>query len=518
MTAAPSHWPVKEPLLAVDEIQGDVLAGLGKRFETLVFLASGRLSQFKRWLRDLVPQITTTAEVLAAKRVPRSRRPGNDRRVSPIVWINLAFSWQSLRRLAADHDLFTDRAFREGLARRSALLGDPQEDISEGSPRRWLVGGPGNEADAVLIVAGDDRRTVGRVVADLEHRLRNAGGGHVLFVETGARFSGRVAGNEHFGFRDEVSQPGVRGLVSAIPPKPLTPRYDASDPAHGKPGEILVWPGEFVFGYPGQNSQGSLCVPGPDPLHRSAPSWARHGSFLVVRRLRQNVYAFHRFVNESARRLAIPPALLAAQLIGRWTSGVSLVRSAADGGNQRPNERLLDSFVYQGSCEVVEGDRRRPLPADAAGTRCPVSAHIRRMHPRDIRSREGNTFPNPSDTQTHRLLRRGIPYGRSSRSTPEAPIEDCIDRGLLFLCYQTSIENQFEFVVRRWANEPNFPEPLSGHDPIIGQNSRSLCRQRTFRVASGGGCTLTTALEWVVPTGGGYFFSPSVGALWMLCS
>jgi Dyp-type peroxidase family len=501
--------PVEEPLLAVDEIQGDILAGLGRRVEALIFFVSGQRSLCKKWLRGLVPRIATTAEVLATR--PRGH---GGRRAPHGVWINVSFSWQALLRLCADADRFTDPAFREGLARRANLLGDPVEESSEGHPQQWRVGGPGREADGVLLVAGDDRRAVRRAAAELEQSLWSTGGGRVLFIETGARLAGRGAGNEHFGFRDEVSQPGVRGLLPGIPPQPLTPRHSPNDLDHGKPGQILVWPGEFVFGYPGQDPRGTLRSPGPDLLSDACPPWARHGSFLVVRRLRQDVYAFHRFVRDSARRLGIPPARLAAQLIGRWPSGSSLV-SAAEGGSAPAEEMLLDAFVYHGSDPQAGGD---VLAADPAGIRCPISAHVRRMHPRDIRSREGNTFPNPSDTQTHRLLRRGIPYGQPSRSSPEVPVEDGVDRGLLFLCYQTSIEEQFEFVVRRWANEPNFPEPLSGHDPLIGQNPRSERRKRTFRVAAGDDGTLTTDLEWVVPTGGGYFFAPSITALRLLSS
>ena len=43
------------------------------------------------------------------------------------------------------------------------------------------------------------------------------------------------------------------------------------------------------------------------------------------------------------------------------------------------------------------------------------------------------------------------------------------ERGLMFICYGATIEDQFEFLTRRWVNstmQPNF----GGHDPIIGQS------------------------------------------------
>jgi len=139
---------------------------------------------------------------------------------------------------------------------------------------------------------------------------------------------------------------------------------------------------------------------------------------------------------------------------------------------------------------------------------CPVSAHIRKMNPRGITSEIGNLLPNPADSQRHRLLRRGFAYGPPSPSTPYRPVEDGLDRGLVFLSYQTSIDEQFEFVVRRWANEPNFPEQVSGYDPIIGQNNRNATRRRWFQLGEGEAGRISTTLEWVLPTGGGYYFAP----------
>ena len=88
----------------------------------------------------------------------------------------------------------------------------------------------------------------------------------------------------------------------------------------------------------------------------------------------------------------------------------------------------------------------------------------------------------------HRLLRRGITFGPRSVSTPEAPVDDGVERGLLFLAYMTSIKYQFEFVMKSWANHQDFRAAGVGADALL----------------SG---------DWIEPTGGGYFFAPSKSAL-----
>jgi deferrochelatase/peroxidase EfeB len=154
-----------------------------------------------------------------------------------------------------------------------------------------------------------------------------------------------------------------------------------------------------------------------------------------------------------------------------------------------------------------------PPPNDPTGQQLPFAGHIRKAYPRNDTS---PTIPNlkESTTQTHRLLRRGIPFGVQSRSTPLLPIDDDIDRGLLFLAYQVSIVDQFEFVTRAWVNNPNFKENGTGFDPIIGQNGDDPSRVRTFQLNLPGETQpISTDQEWVVPTGGGYFFAPSIAGL-----
>jgi len=119
----------------------------------------------------------------------------------------------------------------------------------------------------------------------------------------------------------------------------------------------------------------------------------------------------------------------------------------------------------------------------------------------------------------------------------------------MFLAYQTSIENQFEFVTQHMVNNPDFKEPRGpaatnppsalpkvdeqggGYDPIIGQNNSDPNRIREFTITipaprnptdpakakayrvSTKNANTGKGIEWVIPTGGGYFFAPSIDAL-----
>ena len=103
----------------------------------------------------------------------------------------------------------------------------------------------------------------------------------------------------------------------------------------------------------------------------------------------------------------------------------------------------------------------------------------------------------------------------------------------MFAAYQTSIVEQFEFVQPTWANNPEFKDKsrdgklVSGHDPIIGQTNNGSGRgpngSRERRVVvtveiDGKAKTqeLVLPADWVIPTGGGYFFASSIDALCLL--
>jgi hypothetical protein len=123
----------------------------------------------------------------------------------------------------------------------------------------------------------------------------------VLLSERGDTLPGQLAGHEHFGFKDGISQPGIRGARSTVSGDEITPRYLAADDPHaalfGKPGQPLVWPGQFLLGEPRQDPQDPKV---PAPASTAFPQWARLGSYVVVRRLAQDVVGFWDWMGSAA--------------------------------------------------------------------------------------------------------------------------------------------------------------------------------------------------------------------------
>ena len=59
----------EEPLLRLKNIQGNVVAGFNKDFQTLLFLRIEDVPSFKAWLADFTPRVATAVEVLAFNRL-----------------------------------------------------------------------------------------------------------------------------------------------------------------------------------------------------------------------------------------------------------------------------------------------------------------------------------------------------------------------------------------------------------------------------------------------------------------
>jgi Dyp-type peroxidase family len=509
---------------ARDDIQGNVIPGFNKDHQHFLFFRIRSTRPAKAWLRDMAPAISTLDDVLAFVRIHRSLRhrfgesePGLLR----ATWVNIAFSHAAIGRLVdkSAADAFGDRSFRQGLAARSGYLGDPTSPDSPGHPSRWVVGGHDNAADILVIAAADDPH-------DLEDAVRLVKGGaethelELLFEQRGDTLPEPLRGHEHFGFKDGISQVAVRGKVSAAPGDYIAPRYfspaDSRARMFAKPGQVLVWPGQFLLGEPRQDPDDLIAPAAPAT---NFPSWARRGSYLVVRRLRQDVPAFWDFVTSTAAKVGLTPEHFAAMLVGRWPSGAPLMRgpsaddAALAGDTWANNHFIFDDDTRPSDLRPIPGypgDSAAQGRADVLGKICPHFAHIRKANPRDTATDLGK----PSDTLIRHILRRGIPFGSPlagvANPAPEVVGEE---RGLMFVSYAGTIEDQFEFLTRRWANSPVQPN-LGGHDPIVGQRDQRGDRTRFIDFPSAGGTLrLETDNEWVMPSGGGYFFAPPIGAI-----
>jgi Dyp-type peroxidase family len=499
-----------EPVLRTKEIQADIIPGFKNDHRHFVFFRLGDPDSARSWLSSLSSYISTAAEVqpinlrFSALRLSLLRDP-EDRGV---LWMNVAISAAGLRKLVGQKDVeqFEDAAFKVGLADRSALLGDPP-NLDE-----WKVGGSNNPVDLVLILAGNDAGRLEEAAQQVRTEAEKAG---CVFaaLEKGSVREGDNAGHEHFGFKDGISMPAVRGLKSDasgdyfVPRTiPAGPEFDSYRIDFAAPGQPLVWPGHFLFGYGRQAYQDPRSYnPKSQP---QGPAWATDGSFLVFRRLSQDVAGFQSLIQTLSGYLSplypqsdFNPDRLGALLVGRWKSGTPVIRSPLqDIGITGDADNY---FSYAASPPApLPGDQFPVNPPDTNGLACPLAAHIRKVNPRDQATDLGvaaNTVPKS-------ILRRGIPFGTSY--DPTDPVGANRDRGLLFVCFQSSITDQFEFLMQRWVNSRNKPLNGAGEDPILGMTGKD--RSFIFRIDADKTQEVSTLAGFIKPTGGEYFFCPSV--------
>jgi Dyp-type peroxidase family len=451
-----------------NELQGNVLAAFNKDHAAFLLLAFGDGDRAREWIAEVEPQIAGSASVESfnARFSARRRELGADPADLSAEWLGLGFTFAGLkavstspRRLAREvREQFP--AFCEGAVRRAPGLGD----TGPSAPAGWAFGGPGTPAvHAVLTAVADRKAELDARVRELRRTLKR----HdieIVYEQLGATLPGRRAGHEHFGFKDGISQPGVRGFHPRDPQHP--------DRRRGHPDEHLIAPGEFVLGY--EDEAGSFVW---------RPEWMLDGSFQVFRRLEQDVAGFREQIQQGAD--FDPPVdadVLAAKVLGRWPSGVPLVRAPdADPGAE-------SSLV---------ASNRFDFRDDPDGVVTPRFSHIRKSWPRDSA---------PGGPRSHRIVRRGIPFGAPYEPGGGRGHGARAHRGLVFVCFCASLEQQFEFVQRRWVMDAEFPKRGDGPDPVLGNGGTNALH--------GHGATKKLRFKpFVTTTGAVYAFSPSRWAL-----
>jgi Dyp-type peroxidase family len=450
--------------LDFDDIQGNILAGFNKDHQSFLFVGlPPERERAQAWLDALVPDVATHTQVASFN---VRYKYAKDRSTLSSLWLNVAFTADGLAKFGFP-ELASDpsTAFAQGLARRADIVGH----VGTNAPDNWIpyFCDP-SPIDAVLILAGDIESEVR--VASLRYAadIVAAGGSVVAKVDGDARAD--APGHDHFGFKDGVSQPGIRGVTS--------PHLD--DPREGMPGQYLIAPGEFVLGLPRERRD-----PADSADQRPIPDWARSGSFLVFERLVQDVEHFRAEVARVAVESGTSEELVGAKLIGRHASGcpLELIRGLGDLGQTQRDVGATNPVVL----DPAHVNDFEYLPHDAAGTYVPEAAHIRAAYPR------GDGTKCAHSTRARRMLRRGIAFGSSfeTHARPGSPGHASSERGLLFVSYQASLEEQFEYVQRALSDR--------GHAPAGNGCDAGLSHPSLF--------------SFVNMTGGAYFFAPSPRAL-----
>jgi Dyp-type peroxidase family len=493
-----------EPLFPSDDIQADILLGLLKNEERLLFFTIDDPAAFKTFAGGL--GITSVTECLAQRDLIDKRAAEGITSPIPAPGLNVAFTFSGLEKLGVDGLTGAQgiEPFRDGMAQRTAkgkLTDPPAQD--------WRILGPQRPVDGVFVVTGSTDAEIANTIA-LQLAPVPGNGWEIVCEEHGRVRPDPVRGHEHFGFADGVSQPGVRGLVA--PGRPLMGSDNPLDGDQGQPGQDLLWPGLFLFGYPEQNAHAAKFDVKGDVRTPPVP-FMENGAYLVFRRLAQRVPEFDLHVKSRAAMTgdgsdAASAELLGAQMVGRWKSGAAIINApTADDPRIADGTQLVNDFEFDG---------------DREGLVCPWAAHVRKAYPRnDVR---GNLTPTDDETdaaeaftQAHRMMRRGIAYGPelteaealAGRSDP------ALSRGLLFKCYVTSLEDQFEFVQEQWVNAPSFSQPGAGVDPIIGQSATEPAPFLGAAPVSGDASKKPQLSfeSFVEMQGGEFFFAPAISAL-----
>jgi Dyp-type peroxidase family len=492
---------VSEPELAADDIQGHILPGFSGADLYVLALETTDPGALRNVLRVVAPHVSSLADGFdvrsARKLFLMNAGPAPD---DPLR-AALALTRRGLD-LLGHVERGVDRAFDVGMS--GVSTGDakrpqrPDGSAEPGHPAHWLVGGPAHPFD-LLVVLGVVNDVRGRVL-ELAERIKSVPNLSVVYEEFGEDLP---ESREHFGFADGISQPGVYGYFERQGAKQLvTTRYGVPSKNgldFGKPGQPLVWPGRFIVGAPLAEGVAAPVV---------SPLW-KNGSFLVFRRLQQDVAAFRADTDAMAQQLSasVPDVdgdLVRRFIVGRRPNGQPLMRT----GTEADSLLAINYFNYQSAVPELTlstGEKINGGLKDVGGRVCPVWAHVRKVNPRDGQN------DLPEETHNLQMLRRGIPFGPAFDAAD--PASGQVSRGLLFLAYQRDIAEQFEKLNSHWMNQFEVPA-FGGHDLLVGLALDDAGHLGPKRADWPGSPEMLRAERpWVVPTGGAYLFAPSRSVL-----
>lgn len=411
-------------------IQGNILNHHGRDHSALLFFRHGGTAADRRNYIKAAGEWVTSALTQWLQARDKYRAPTED-------FIGFALTKDGIQK--AGCRMPADKAFAEGMFDRKGKLLDKEweettlagNDLIHGV---WILGNAKRDLLEALV----------QRIADLDAQVK------IVAREDGVVLRNRQGDAvEPFGYRDGVSMP------------------------------------EF-FEEDGGPNDGLVNLPLDNVLiNDNAEEYG--GSYLVFRKLRQDVEGFRQFERDLAVLLEnanLDPIDAGRFIVGRNRGGVPLAPLNA---RALTTKRLdLNDFNFT---------------EDPKGSRCPFHAHIRKAHPRSLMGKLDRK--HDSDVQTQ-FVRRGVVFGRAGETVldPLAPVPS--DTGLLFLAYMSDIREQFEFMQSTWMSHHENPgTPPSQPDPLLygGRENMPEWRWQQFTLK---------LKELVATAGGAYFFAPPI--------
>jgi deferrochelatase/peroxidase EfeB len=429
-------------------VQGLVVSMYRRRVVRHLLFRFGERAGARTFLRRLLPHITMADAPLDT---------------APDPFINVGITYQGLQALDAESAVLNSlsSSFREGPdPRRLGDAAGSQSAVENWWERQFRT----EDIHCIVHLHVQSGEACEAASAHVDELAREGGLTALIPRTDGTVLDARSLGGGklHFGYTDGITHPDIGWDDETRASEQIDFR-------------------EFLLGYTSgaQNSTGLL----------------RDGAYGAFRWIYQDVATFNRFLRTEGPRLfpdrtpADAQELLAAKMMGRWRDGTPLVLSPED-----PSSTMTRSndFGYEHD--------------DPNGHRCPFSAHIRVVNPRDQR-----LDAVVAAEEVPSVVRRGMPYG----PILEGSEDDGRDRGIMGIFVCSDLRRQL-YTLTGWIQRNDF-------SPVYDPNRRvqdALVANRAvpgvvthFTIPREGGSATVTLPDFIHTKGTAFLLYPSKAAL-----
>lgn len=468
----------------LEDLQGNILKSHGRDYSVHIFVEFKSPKAAKEWIKHFAESVTSARKQWQESDSYRK----TNRKESGEPFVNFLLSAKGYTVLNFDKSKqYIDLAGTFRLGHKNERL---LNDLQDPPLINWEPGYQ-KEIHALILLADDNYEIIlEKAIEVLKDVSRVA---DIVNTEVGFVVRRDNQAINHFGFVDGISQP----------------LFLKKDIDTAKEQGINNWDPSATLDL----------VLVKDPFGQGDNSF---GSYCVYRKLESDVQGFKKAEQELAGKLGLEgkdAERVGALVMGRFRDGTPVTLAPEKEGLAS----IINNFNYN---------------EDVEGSKCPFQAHIRKVNPRGDRS-DDEQRETLEQQRTHRIVRRSITYtyskewqnSRNEEKTLSSQISWCHHQlmyvkemtiqklqeesdkkvGLLFLCFQSDISNQFNFIQKRWANNNDFAKKRIGLDAVIGQGKKQPDGQKWL--GKDGNEVYCDFSGFVTMKGGEFFFAPSISFL-----